>query len=95
MNTIVIPCHACGCDNSIQAAYCRNCEALLRLRLRPVTTTQCISEGSADDEESLEALAHEAYLVAALLMQCANRLQAITHLVQRDDELEQHEVLSR
>ena len=74
MRPISIPCHACGEDNSIDAFYCSNCRAVIRLRLRSTTTTQLATDRYQSPEEKL---LQEAYLIAALLLQSASRLRAM------------------
>jgi hypothetical protein len=74
MRRISIPCHACGQDNSIDAFYCSNCRTVIRLRLQPTTTTQLATVQYQSPEEKL---LQEAYLIAALLLQSANRLRAM------------------
>jgi len=77
MTDLRIPCHACGFDNPIGTRFClnSNCQALLRLR--PTTTTQCLSFSSARaDTNDVGALYHEALIVVQLLIQSANRLRA-------------------
>lgn len=76
MYTISIPCHFCGHDNSADAFYCAECQAMIRLRLRPVTTTQNLSLAVAVGTKE-EELIREAYFVTILLVQSVQRLKAL------------------
>lgn len=76
MYTISIPCHSCGHDNSADASHCAECQAVIRLRLRPAITTQQLSlAGKAETRE--EELIQEAYFVTALLLQSVQRLRTL------------------
>ena len=88
MNTLVVPCHACGSNNPIAEFHCDNsiCKAVIRLRL--VETTQYLPAVTTDaDSDRAEAvrLVREAYLTAGLLLQSAYRLNALIQ-ADADDE---------
>lgn len=76
MYIISIPCHYCGHDNPADAFYCAECQAIIRLRLRPLTTTQnlslAVTVGTKEEE-----LIRETYFVTALLLQSVQRLKAL------------------
>ena len=79
MYELSLPCHACGFDNPISSTNCTNprCQALLRLHLRPTSTTQCLSITSDKIKETGEELIREAFFAVALLTQSINRLRAL------------------
>lgn len=76
MYVVSVPCHSCGHDNPAVALHCAKCQAVIRLRLRPTTTTQqlALAVNAGTDEEDL---IREAYFVTALLMQSVHRLKAL------------------
>lgn len=84
MRSIVIPCHACGQNNSIDAIHCSWCHSLVRLQLQPTVTTQLLSESKGPESDEVR-LVREAYFVAALLLQSAHRLRALLDHVDGDD----------
>jgi hypothetical protein len=80
MDTIVVPCHACGSNNPVAESHCGNpnCKALLTLRL--VETTQFLPDIAKEPDPELAAqlkLVREAYLVAGSLLLSAYRLNAL------------------
>lgn len=76
MYAVSVPCHFCGHDNPADALHCAECQAVIRLRLRPTTTTQQLSL-AINAETSEEDLIREAYFVTALLMQSVHRLKTL------------------
>ena len=78
MADLMVPCHACGYDNSATEFCCGNpsCRAAIRLQL--VTTTQYLPPANEQDDDRVAIeLVRESYLVAALLTQSAYRLLAL------------------
>lgn len=84
MSPIVIPCHTCGQNNSIDAIHCGWCHAVVRLQLQPTVTTQLLSEATGPESKEMK-LIREAYLVSALLLQSAHHLRALLDQVGDDD----------
>jgi hypothetical protein len=72
-----IPCHFCASENALNADYCINCKALIRIHLKPTNATQFLSLETDRSEQQLEELIRETYLVAALLLQSAYRLKVL------------------
>lgn len=90
MDTIVVPCHACGSNNPVADLHCGNpdCNALLGLRL--VETTQHLPDFAKESDPELAAklkLVREAYLVASFLLLSAYRLNALLQATAGDGKV--------
>jgi hypothetical protein len=84
MDTLVVPCHACGSNNPVSESHCGNpnCNAVLFVRL--VTTTQILPSYSEETDPELVAqikMVREAYLVAGSLLLEAYRLNALLQMM--------------
>jgi hypothetical protein len=90
MDTVVVPCHACGSNNPVAEFHCDNslCGAVIRLRL--VETTQhlpAITTEADSDQAAALRLVREAYLVGGLLLQSAYRLNALLQTLARKEKV--------